>query len=137
MAKTKGAKDLPGLTPAQAKDLSYKAAFMSLPQLAAYFGMGKTSLCKRIKDDPDVQAMYDCGKARGVAEVGERCYKAAIGKIKLEKCEIAPMIFFLKCKGEEWKETHVIETPDVAKAIVVASAGLAKVLEKTKTPKGK
>lgn len=92
------------------KTLSYEqevqlealAAYLTLQQIADHFGMARSTFCKLMEDDPDLRARYDMGRAKVIAEVGEKLLE------KIRKGDTASIFFFLKTQAG-WRETNKLE----------------------------
>lgn len=90
------------LTPEQMAQLEALAAFLTLEQIADYFGISDKTLRNRIADDPAVSTAYKKGRQRVIAEIAQNVVN------KAREGDNACMFFFLKTQAG-WRETQAIE----------------------------
>ena len=90
------------LTEEQITQVTALAAFLTIDQIADYFGLSDKTLRNRMAEDPAVSTAYKKGKQRAIADVaGNVLSKARQG-------DNACMFFYLKTQAG-WRETRGIE----------------------------
>lgn len=77
-------------------------AFLSIEQIAEYFGIGKTTLYARMKEDERINERYKKGRARVIAKVAQGLINDAI------EGDNTCRIFYLKTQAG-WSEKQIID----------------------------
>jgi predicted DNA-binding transcriptional regulator AlpA len=96
--KNKGGRPRKKLTKAQVEEVETLAAVLSVEQIGAYFGLGKTTFYEIMKRQPEVFERYQRGKARAVGSVAKNLIMQA------REGNTTAAIFYLKTQAG-WKET--------------------------------
>ena len=90
------------LTDKQRREVETLGAVLPVEQIAAYFGMGKTTFYAMMEREPDISERYKRGKAKAIRDVaGGLLQKARSG-------DTASAIFYLKTQAG-WRETDRME----------------------------
>jgi len=97
-SKNKGGRPRKKLTKAQVEEVETLAAVLSVEQIGAYFGLGKTTFYEIMKRQPEVFERYQRGKARAVGSVAKNLIMQA------REGNTTAAIFYLKTQAG-WKET--------------------------------
>jgi len=97
-SKNKGGRPRKKLTKAQIEEVETLAAVLSVEQIGAYFGLGKTTFYEIMKRQPEVYERYQRGKARAVGSVAKNLIMQA------REGNTTAAIFYLKTQAG-WKET--------------------------------
>jgi hypothetical protein len=97
-SKNKGGRPRKKLTKAQVEEVETLAAVLSVEQIGAYFGLGKTTFYEIMKRQPEVYERYQRGKARAVGSVAKNLIMQA------REGNTTAAIFYLKTQAG-WKET--------------------------------
>lgn len=74
------------------------SAFLTVPQMADYFGIGRTTFFKIMERQPEVEVRYKKGFARSIE------FSATKLQEKIKAGNLSAIIFHLKTKGG-WRET--------------------------------
>ena len=77
-------------------------AFLSIEQIAEYFGIGKTTLYRRVQENEQIMERYKKGRARAIASIAKGLVQDAIAG------DNACRFFYLKTQAG-WKETQVVD----------------------------
>tara|TARA_R100001510_G_C7603658_1_gene169480 strand:+ start:314 stop:730 length:417 start_codon:yes stop_codon:yes gene_type:complete len=96
--KNKGGRPRKRLTKAQVEEVETLSAVLSVEQIGAYFGLGKTTFYEIMKRQPEVFERYQRGKARAVGSVAKNLIMQA------REGNTTAAIFYLKTQAG-WKET--------------------------------
>jgi hypothetical protein len=96
--KNKGGRPQKRLTKAQVEEVETLSAVLSVEQIGAYFGLGKTTFYEIMKRQPEVFERYQRGKARAVGSVAKNLIMQA------REGNTTAAIFYLKTQAG-WKET--------------------------------
>lgn len=102
MAGSKGGRPAKTLTEKQRGEIETLAAFLSIEQLADYFGIGRTTFFALMERDPEVSELYKRGKSKAIAHVAQGLIQ------KARAGDTTSAIFFLKTQGR-WSETQKLE----------------------------
>ena len=78
------------------------AAFLSIEQIADYFGIGRTTFYEIMKRQPEVSEHYKKGKAKVIANISKSLIQKAIDG------DTPSIIFYLKTQAG-WKEKQEID----------------------------
>lgn len=88
------------LSDEQKAQLEVMAAFLTVEQIADYFGIGKTSFYAMIERDPEISERYKKGKAAAIGSVAKTLVSQA------RDGNLTAAIFYLKTQGG-WRENMV------------------------------
>jgi hypothetical protein len=102
MATNKGGRPPKTLTAQQRSEVETLAAFLSLEQMAAYFGMTHETFNAICEREPDVFRAYKRGKSKAIGKVAQSLVTKALAG------DTASAIFFLKTQAR-WAETQKLE----------------------------
>jgi hypothetical protein len=94
------------ITPEVVAQCEALAAVLSIEQIAAYFGIHRTTFYDKLKGHPDLAAAVERGKSKALAGV------ATALLTKARNGDNACMMFYLKTQGG-WRETTRLEVDDV------------------------
>lgn len=86
------------LTEEQVIQVEALSAFLTVPQMADYFGIGRTTFFRIMERQPEVEVRYKKGCARSIA------FSAKALQEKIKAGNLSAIIFHLKTKGG-WRET--------------------------------
>lgn len=78
------------------------SAFLTVEQMADYFGMSKTTFYELMERQPEVSERYKKGKAKAIEKVGQSLLQKALDG------NTTAMIFYLKTQAN-WRESQHIE----------------------------
>jgi hypothetical protein len=90
------------LNPDQIKQLEALSAFLTLEQIADYFGIANSTLRLRIQEDQNILGAYKRGRARAHASVGGNILQQALAG------NLTAAIFYAKTQMG-WRETKQVE----------------------------
>lgn len=90
------------LTAEQMVQLEALAAYLTIEQIADYFGFSDDTLRRRMSEDAEVLRAYKKGKQRTVASIANNLVQ------KAREGDNACMFFFLKTQAG-WRETHELD----------------------------
>lgn len=90
------------LTDDQRAQVEALGAYLSIEQIADYFGMSKVTFYAIMEREPDVSERYKRGKAKAIGAVAQNLIK------KARDGDNACMMFYLKTQAG-WRETQHIE----------------------------
>jgi len=88
------------------KELEKVAHSLNTKQLAAYFGIGQTTLFEVFKRQPEVHEAYKKARSKRVTDVVNKLFE------KIDDGDTASILFFLKTQAG-WSETQKLITEDV------------------------
>lgn len=94
-------------TPEQVAQVEALAAVLNKSQMADYFGISEVTLKEIENRQPEVSLAYKNGRAKAIGTVAKNLIQQA------KDGNTAAAIFYLKTQAG-WKETQVIETPDIS-----------------------
>lgn len=97
------------LTEAQVKQVEALAAYLTADQIAAYFGMARSTYFEVMKRQPEVAAAYRMGRAKIIAVLASGLVKRARAGDNLAT------IFYLKTQAG-WREKEVADEDDTEDA---------------------
>lgn len=97
-----GGQNKKSLTEDQMIQVETLAAYLSMEQIADYFGMSKVTLYRIAKDVPEVHERYKRGKAKVVGSIAQSLIT------KARKGDNACMMFYLKTQAG-WRETNRLD----------------------------
>lgn len=100
--KNKGGRPAKVLTDEQVVQVEALAAFLTLEQVADYFGIGRTTFHSIMKRQPEVSERYKKGRMKAVVSVGKSLIDQA------REGNTTAIIFYLKTQGG-WKETQSVD----------------------------
>lgn len=100
--KNKGGRPAKVLTDEQVVQVEALAAFLTLEQVADYFGIGRTTFHSIMERQPEVSERYKKGRMKAVVSVGKSLIDQA------REGNTTAIIFYLKTQGG-WKETQITE----------------------------
>ena len=86
------------LTDQQRREVETLGAVLPVEQIAAYFGVGKTTFYAMMEREPDISERYKRGKAKAIRDVASGLLKKALAG------DTASAIFYLKTQAG-WRET--------------------------------
>ena len=86
------------LTVKQRTEVETLGAVLPVEQIAAYFGVGKTTFYAMMKREPDIFERYKRGKAKAIRDVANGLLQKALSG------DTASAIFYLKTQAG-WRET--------------------------------
>lgn len=75
---------------------------LSMEQIADYFGIGRTTIYRRIEAQPEIMEHYKRGKAKAIGSVAKGLLQQAQGG------NLTAMMFYLKTQAG-WRETANID----------------------------
>ena len=90
------------LTRQQADEVETLAAFLSIDQIADYFGMGKVTFYEIMKRQPIVSERYKKGRAKAIGSVAQGLLMRA------REGDTASAIFYLKTQGG-WSDKTAVD----------------------------
>ena len=100
--KNKGGRPAKVLTDEQVVQVEALAAFLTLEQVADYFGIGRTTFHSIMERQPEVSERYKKGRMKAVVSVGKSLIDQA------REGNTTAIIFYLKTQGG-WKETQSVD----------------------------
>ena len=77
-------------------------AFLSIEQIAEYFGIGKTTFYRRCEENEEIMERYKKGRAKVIAKIAQGLINDALDG------DNACRFFYLKTQAG-WKETQVVD----------------------------
>ncbi len=98
LAKNKGGRPKKQLDDEQIAQVEALGAYLSIEQIADYFGLGKYTFYRIMDRQPEVSRRYKKGKAKAVGAVAQGLLKQA------REGNITAAIFYLKTQAG-WRET--------------------------------
>jgi len=99
MANGKAGRPAKQLTDKQRGEIETLAAFLSIEQLADYFGIGRTTFYALAEKDPEILEHYKRGKSKAIAHIAQGLIQ------KARAGDTTSAIFFLKTQAR-WRETE-------------------------------
>ena len=99
MANGKAGRPAKVLTDKQRSEVETLAAFLSIEQLADYFGIGRTTFFALMERDPEISELYKRGKSKAIAHIAQGLIQ------KARAGDTTSAIFFLKTQAR-WRETE-------------------------------
>lgn len=99
MADGKAGRPKKVLTDKQRGEIETLAAFLSIEQLADYFGIGRTTFYALAEKDPEILEHYKRGKSKAIAHIAQGLIQ------KARAGDTTSAIFFLKTQAR-WRETE-------------------------------
>ena len=102
MANGKAGRPAKTLSEKQRGEIETLAAFLSIEQLADYFGIGRTTFFALMERDPEISELYKRGKSKAIAHIAQGLIQ------KARAGDTTSAIFFLKTQGR-WSETQKLE----------------------------
>jgi hypothetical protein len=99
MANGKAGRPTKTLSEKQRGEIETLAAFLSIEQLADYFGIGRTTFYALAEKDPEILEHYKRGKSKAIAHIAQGLIQ------KARAGDTASAIFFLKTQAR-WAETQ-------------------------------
>jgi len=99
MANGKAGRPAKTLTEKQRGEVETLAAFLSIEQLADYFGIGRTTFYALAEKDPEILEHYKRGKSKAIAHIAQGLIQ------KARAGDTTSAIFFLKTQAR-WRETE-------------------------------
>ena len=99
MANGKAGRPAKVLTEKQRSEIETLAAFLSVEQMAAYFGIASNTFYAMAERDPEILEMYKRGKAKAIGKVAQGLVQKALAG------DTTSAIFFLKTQAR-WAETQ-------------------------------
>lgn len=99
MANGKAGRPAKTLTDKQRGEVETLAAFLSIEQLADYFGIGRTTFFALMERDPEISELYKRGKSKAIAHIAQGLIQ------KARAGDTTSAIFFLKTQAR-WRETE-------------------------------
>jgi hypothetical protein len=99
MANGKAGRPKKVLTDKQRGEVETLAAFLSIEQLADYFGIGRTTFYALAEKDPEILEHYKRGKSKAIAHIAQGLIQ------KARAGDTTSAIFFLKTQAR-WRETE-------------------------------
>ena len=99
MANGKAGRPAKTLTEKQRGEIETLAAFLSIEQLADYFGIGRTTFFALMERDPEISELYKRGKSKAIAHIAQGLIQ------KARAGDTTSAIFFLKTQAR-WRETE-------------------------------
>ncbi|WP_424411218.1 helix-turn-helix domain-containing protein [Pasteurella sp. PK-2025] len=100
--KNKGGRPPLTFTNEQLAQIEALSAFLTMEQIADYFGTTRQTLSKIMERQPEVSLRYKKGKTKAISVIGKSLFDQARGG------NISAQIFYLKTRGG-WKETQTVE----------------------------
>lgn len=101
-ARKKAGRPPKDLTEEQKAQVEALAAYLSVEQVADYFGIGKTTFYSMMQRDPVIAERYKRGKARAIGAVAQGLLQ------KARNGDTTSAIFYLKTQAG-WRETTHLE----------------------------
>ena len=89
-------------TDEQLAQIEALGAFLSVEQIAEYFGIGKTTFYARMKENEEISERYKKGRARVIAKIAQGLIQDAMDG------DNACRFFYLKTQAG-WKETQQVD----------------------------
>lgn len=108
MTTEKGGKPLIVLTDEQIKEIADLAAYLTVEQTAAYFGIAERTFYDIVNRQPEVYAEYQKGKIRKICRYAKVIEDKAL--IAGDDRDLSATIFFLKTRAR-WAEAKEPEKP--------------------------
>ena len=102
MSKNKGGRPPTVFDDEQLAQIGALAAFLSLEQIADFFGITRPTLSAIMERQPEVSLQYKKGKANAIGKVAKGLLQKATDG------DTACMMFYLKTQAG-WKETQVVD----------------------------
>ena len=99
MANGKAGRPAKVLTEKQRGEIETLAAFLSIEQLADYFGIGRTTFYALAEKNPEILEHYKRGKSKAIAHIAQGLIQ------KARAGDTSSAIFFLKTQAR-WAETQ-------------------------------
>jgi hypothetical protein len=99
MANGKAGRPTKTLSDKQRGEVETLAAFLSIEQLADYFGIGRTTFYALAEKDPEILEHYKRGKSKAIAHIAQGLIQ------KARAGDTTSAIFFLKTQAR-WRETE-------------------------------
>lgn len=99
MANGKAGRPPKTLSDKQRGEVETLAAFLSIEQLADYFGIGRTTFFALMERDPEISELYKRGKSKAIAHIAQGLIQ------KARAGDTTSAIFFLKTQAR-WRETE-------------------------------
>ena len=99
MANGKAGRPATTLSDKQRGEVETLAAFLSIEQLADYFGIGRTTFYALAEKDPEILEHYKRGKSKAIAHIAQGLIQ------KARAGDTTSAIFFLKTQAR-WRETE-------------------------------
>jgi len=99
MANGKAGRPAKTLTEKQLGEIETLAAFLSVEQMADYFGIGRTTFYNLAEKNPEILERYKRGKSKAIAHIAQGLIQ------KARAGDTASAIFFLKTQAR-WAETQ-------------------------------
>jgi hypothetical protein len=99
MANGKAGRPAKTLSDKQRGEVETLAAFLSIEQLADYFGIGRTTFYALAEKDPEILEHYKRGKSKAIAHIAQGLIQ------KARAGDTTSAIFFLKTQAR-WRETE-------------------------------
>jgi hypothetical protein len=99
MANGKAGRPAKTLSEKQRGEIETLAAFLSIEQLADYFGIGRTTFFALMERDPEISELYKRGKSKAIAHIAQGLIQ------KARAGDTTSAIFFLKTQAR-WRETE-------------------------------
>jgi hypothetical protein len=99
MANGKAGRPAKTLSDKQRGEIETLAAFLSIEQLADYFGIGRTTFYALAEKDPEILEHYKRGKSKAIAHIAQGLIQ------KARAGDTTSAIFFLKTQAR-WRETE-------------------------------
>jgi hypothetical protein len=99
MANGKAGRPAKTLSEKQRGEVETLAAFLSIEQLADYFGIGRTTFYALAEKDPEILEHYKRGKSKAIAHIAQGLIQ------KARAGDTTSAIFFLKTQAR-WRETE-------------------------------
>ena len=99
MANGKAGRPTKTLSDKQRGEVETLAAFLSIEQLADYFGIGRTTFFALMERDPEISELYKRGKSKAIAHIAQGLIQ------KARAGDTTSAIFFLKTQAR-WRETE-------------------------------
>lgn len=100
--KNKGGRPPATLSDEQIAQVEAMGAFLSVEQIADFFGIGKTTFYSIMKRQPEVLERYKRGKAKAIGAIGNSLLTQA------RDGNMTAIIFYLKTQAG-WRETQVVD----------------------------
>lgn len=101
-AKNKGGRPAKRLEGDQIAQVEALSAFLTLDQIADFFGIGRTTFHSIMERQPEVLERYKKGRAKAVGSVAKSLIQQA------QEGNLTAQIFYLKTQGG-WKEGNQLE----------------------------
>lgn len=78
------------------------AAYLSVEQIADFFGIAKNTFYSLMERNPEIKVRYKKGQAKAIGSVAKSLVQEA------QNGNMTAMIFYLKTRGG-WKETQTVD----------------------------